>query len=64
MWLIVRATADEPDNRRCRRAREVDEARTIQAIYQGLERMEHRIESLETIVIDKAKTEKADEYAY
>ena len=29
-----------------------DEARTMQEIYQGLEKMEKRVESLETILLD------------
>lgn len=32
-----------------------DETKTIQEIYQGLGRMEERIESLETILMDKEK---------
>ena len=32
-----------------------DEAKTIQEIYQGLMRMEERVESLETILIEREK---------
>lgn len=32
-----------------------EEARTLQAIHQGLERMEKRVESLETIIFDRKK---------
>lgn len=40
-------------------AGDVDEAKIIQEIYQGLNRMEERIESLETILMDtKEKDEK------
>jgi len=31
---------------------EADEARMIQEIYQGLSRMEERVEALETIILD------------
>ncbi len=34
---------------------EVDEAKMIQEIHQGLSRMEERIEALETIMLDRAK---------
>lgn len=38
---------------------EADEARMIQEIYQGLSRMEERVEALETILLDgKAKDSK------
>ena len=34
---------------------QAEEARTIQEIYQGLDRMEKRIETLETILLEKEK---------
>jgi phage shock protein B len=34
---------------------QADEARMIQEIYQGLSRMEERVESLETILLDSDK---------
>ena len=34
---------------------EADEAKMIQEIYQGLTRMEERVESLETILLDRKK---------
>jgi len=34
---------------------QAEEARTIQEIYQGLDRMEKRIEALETILLEKEK---------
>lgn len=37
------------------------EARTIQEIYQGLSRMEERVESLETILLDRKKRTNKDE---
>ena len=37
---------------------EVEEARTIQEIYQGLSRMEERVEALETILLDRAKEDR------
>ena len=36
-------------------AQEVDEAKMIQEIYQGLSRMEERVEALETILLDRDK---------
>ena len=35
-----------------------DEARIIQEIYQGLARMEERVEALETLIIDREKERK------
>ncbi len=35
-----------------------DEARMIQEIYQGLARMEERVESLETILMERERTRK------
>jgi hypothetical protein len=35
-----------------------NEARIMQEIYQGLTRMEERVEALETIIIDREKTER------
>ncbi|UCH22036.1 MAG: phage-shock protein [Deltaproteobacteria bacterium] len=34
---------------------QADETRMIQEIYQGLSRMEERVESLETILLDRKK---------
>jgi phage shock protein B len=36
---------------------EVSETRMIQEIYQGMERMEKRVENLETIILEKEKKE-------
>lgn len=36
-----------------------DEARLIQEIHQGLERMEHRVESLETLMMDSRLREES-----
>jgi phage shock protein B len=36
-----------------------DEARVIQEIYQGLSRMEERIEALETILLDHDRKERS-----
>lgn len=44
--IILKARGKTP-----RGATDSDEARMIQEIYQGLERMEERIESLETILM-------------
>ena len=37
------------------RKKQAEEARMIQEIYQGLSRMEERIETLETILLDREK---------
>lgn len=37
---------------------QTDEARVIQEIYQGLARMEERVESLETILLEKERSRK------
>ena len=37
---------------------QLKEARVMQEIYQGLARMEERVEALETIIIDREKTER------
>jgi phage shock protein B len=34
---------------------ETDEAKVIQQIYQGLSRMEERVEALETIILDRER---------
>ena len=36
-----------------------DEAKMIQEIYQGLSRMEERVEALETIILDHERRERA-----
>ena len=36
-----------------------DEAKMIQEIYQGLSRMEQRIEALETIILEQERKERA-----
>jgi phage shock protein B len=38
---------------------ETDEAKVIQQIYQGLSRMEERVEALETIILDHERKDKA-----
>jgi phage shock protein B len=40
---------------------EADEAKMIQEIYQGLSRMEERVEALETIMLGRAKEEQENE---
>ena len=44
-----------------RRQRESDESRLMQEIYHGLERMEKRVEALETILMDQTGAPEADE---
>ena len=38
---------------------EADQARMIQVIYQGLSRMEERVEALETIILDSKGKDRA-----
>jgi phage shock protein B len=40
------------------RKTQTDEARIIQEIYQGLARMEERVEALETIIMDRERERK------
>jgi phage shock protein B len=40
---------------------EANEAKMIQEIYQGLSRMEERLEALETILLDRAKGDQKNE---
>lgn len=40
------------------RQQRADDARMIQEIYQGLSRMEQRVESLETILLDRQAQER------
>ena len=40
---------------------EADEAKMIQEIYQGLSRMEERVEALETILLDRTKKDQENE---
>lgn len=40
---------------------QADETRMIQEIYQGLSRMEERVESLETILLDRKKKDHRNE---
>jgi phage shock protein B len=44
-----------------RRAAQSAEARTIQEIYQGLQRMEKRVEALETILLDAEADKEAND---
>lgn len=38
---------------------QADEAKMIQEIYQGLSRMEERVEALETIILDRERKDRA-----
>lgn len=40
------------------RKQQAEEARMIQEIYQGMSRMEERVETLETILLDREKEER------
>ena len=41
------------------RKKQAEEAKMIQEIYQGLSRMEERIETLETILLDREKEDRS-----
>ena len=41
------------------RKKQAEEARMIQEIYQGLSRMEDRVETLETILLDREKEDRS-----
>ena len=38
---------------------QTDEARMIQEIYQGISKMEQRVEALETLILDRDRKERA-----
>ncbi|MFW5488687.1 MAG: hypothetical protein ACNI3A_09765 [Desulfovibrio sp.] len=38
--------------------RDAEDTKTIQELYQGFERMEERVDSLETLLLDKNKKDK------
>ena len=40
------------------RKKQAEETRMIQEIYQGMSRMEERVEALETILLDREKEER------
>ncbi len=40
---------------------QAEDAKVIQEIYQGLSRMEERVEALETILLDREKTDRQHE---
>ena len=41
------------------RKKQAEEAKMIQEIYQGLSRMEERVETLETILLDREKEDRS-----
>ena len=41
------------------RTKQAEEAKMIQEIYQGLSRMEERVETLETILLDREKEDRS-----
>lgn len=43
---------------RTEQKKQADEAKMIQQIYQGLSRMEERVEALETILLDREKEDR------
>ena len=40
---------------------QAEDSKIIQEIYQGLSRMEERVEALETIILDREKRDRQDE---
>lgn len=50
-WLIVKLVTGG----RGERTERIDESRAIQELHQGLAKMEERIESLETILLERGK---------
>lgn len=55
--IIINRTRAKQGNR----GADSDEAQIVQEIYQGLERMEERIEALETILTDNKKRKNSNE---
>lgn len=51
-WAVVRLISG---GRRKRGPEEQEESRTIQELYQGLLRMEKRVEALETLLIERER---------
>ncbi len=43
------------------RKNQVEDSKIIQEIYQGLSRMEERVEALETILLDREKRDRGNE---
>jgi len=50
-WTVVRLTTGGRTNR----AANADDSRAIQEMYQGLSRMERRIEALETLLLERER---------
>jgi phage shock protein B len=48
---------------RAQQSQQADDARMIQEIFQGLSRMENRVEALETILLEQEKEEQENEQA-
>ena len=51
-WRLLRGQSI-----RCSRQTQANEARMIQEIHQGLSKMEQRVETLETILLDRVRPE-------
>jgi len=59
--ILVAIRIIKGDGLRRGQKQEADEAKMIQEIYQGLSRMEERLEALETILMDRAKEDQEHE---
>jgi len=59
--ILVAIRIIKGDGLRRGQEQEADEAKMIQEIYQGLSRMEERLEALETILMDRAKEDQEHE---
>lgn len=56
---IVTGNPSRGESQRTRQNKENEEAKLMQEIYQGLSRMERRIEALETILIERDREERS-----
>ena len=54
-WLVVRSVKG---GGKCSRAQEIEETEMIQDIYRGLQKMEQRVEALETLLLEKERKDK------
>jgi phage shock protein B len=53
--LVIKLLRGRSDN-----ASQAEDARVIQEIYQGLSRLEQRVQSLETILRDRSRKERSE----
>jgi phage shock protein B len=58
-WILLSALKIlKGESKRGGREMDADEARVMQEIHQGLAKLESRVESLETLLLERAKMEK------